>query len=396
MKRKIRVLHVISNFGLGGAEVWIIALLKFFKECEAELPVTIESDVFLTNGEPSYFDSQALDLGATLFYSRYSRETIIRFVHDWRCCLKNRQYDVIHDHQEFSAGWHFLMGAGLLPKVTIAHLHNPMSHQISYSSSVTRKMILSIGNRLIARFATNLLSTSAQLIDEHGFNSKTFKNLSKEAVHCGFDTSRFLGDTNADKKSICLEFGLPFDSRILLFVGRLDSHQDQTLNQKNPSFCLEIARCCADVDPGFFCLIAGGGARMQTLLEERVRGWGLLTRILFLGPRTDVPRLMRGASALILPSISEGLGMVAVEAQASGLPVIASDAVPRECAVVDELVDFLPLSAGAEFWATAVFSRFAKTSRDIYRANSKVKSSKFSIHNSAGRLSEIYQGLRVK
>jgi hypothetical protein len=52
MLRKLKVLHVVSNFGIGGAEVWLIALLRYHKEHAEQLGVKVETDVFLSNGAP--------------------------------------------------------------------------------------------------------------------------------------------------------------------------------------------------------------------------------------------------------------------------------------------------------------------------------------------------------
>ena len=167
---------------------------------------------------------------------------------------------------------------------------------------------------------------------------------------------------------------------------------DESLNQKNPTFCLEVARECAQRDPRFVCLLAGGGEEMRSRLAERVRSWGLEKQILLLGPRKDVPTLMSAADLLLFPSFQEGLGMVAVEAQAAGLPVVASDTVPAECKVVDSMVDFLPLLSGNDMWANHVMQKLYQPKPDANLANQLVTSSNFSIYNSAKRLVQVYSG----
>jgi glycosyltransferase involved in cell wall biosynthesis len=238
-----------------------------------------------------------------------------------------------------------------------------------------------------------LLSTSRQLITEQGFDAlPAARNLPKMAVYCGFDPQRFWGVRGRARREICAEFNLRSKSKVMLFVGRLNSNANDAMNQKNPFFCLEVAKACAARNPDFVCLVAGGGEPTLHTLQKRVMGWGLGSRIRLLGVRSDVPRLMLGSDLLLLPSLGEGLGMVAVEAQAAGLPVIASDAVPRECMVVEEMVDFLPLHAGPERWADAVLEKVAVPKTDHRIANQRVVDSPFSIEHSAKRLIEIYQG----
>jgi glycosyltransferase involved in cell wall biosynthesis len=391
--KTIKVLQVLSNFGIGGAETWLISLLRHFKDHAAALGCEVKTDVFLTHGFLDRLDDEAEALGARLIYARYSRKTLPSFIATWRKTLTEVRYDAIHDHQEFTAGWHFLFGAGQLPPVRIAHLHNPMSHQASYGFSPARRAAIRIGNRLIAGHATHLLSTSRQLITEQGFDDlRAARHLKKMAVYCGFDPQRFLLPSAGARAQLRSEFALNPQAKVMLFVGRLDSDMDESRNQKNPTFCLEVARECARRDPDFVCLLAGGGEAMCTRLQERVRSWGLAERILLIGPRPDVPVLMAGADLLLFPSLAEGLGMVAVEAQAAGLPVIASDAVPSECRVIDGIVDLLPLAAGAEYWADKVMDKMQQAKPDARAANRAVVASPFSIDNSAKKLLGIYRG----
>jgi glycosyltransferase involved in cell wall biosynthesis len=389
----IRVLQVLSNFGIGGAETWLISLLRYFKENAAELGCQVQTDVFLTHGIRDRLDDEAEALGARLIYARYSRKTLPSFISTWRRTLASERYDAIHDHQEFSSGWHFLFGVGRLPPIRISHLHNPMSHQVSYGTGPGRRASILIGNHLIARQATHLLSTSRQLITEQGFDDlSAARRLKKMSLYCGFDPSRFMLNSRETHTLLRSQFELPPESKVVLFVGRLDSNMDESCNQKNPSFCLEVARECARRDPSFICLLAGGGEVMRKRLQERVLSWGLAKRILLLGPRQDVPHLMAGADLLLFPSFAEGLGMVAVEAQSAGLPVIASDGVPEECCVVEGMVDFLPLAAGVDHWAGKVMQKLNQPKPDRIQANLKVAASPFSISNSAMLLTSIYRG----
>ena len=84
--------------------------------------------------------------------------------------------------------------------------------------------------------------------------------------------------------------------------------------------------------------------------------------------------------------------MVAVEAQAAGLPVLASTAVPRECIVVPDLYNALPLAEPIELWADTLLEIINKPrlARDQYR--SALELSPFSIATSARRLEQIYSG----
>ena len=81
--------------------------------------------------------------------------------------------------------------------------------------------------------------------------------------------------------------------------------------------------------------------------------------------------------------------MVVVEAQAAGLPVLASDTTPRECVVVAELVEFLPLT-DPNYWATQTLQLLGRARPNLSECNAAVKRSAFSIENSARSLAAIY------
>ncbi|HEY0282314.1 MAG TPA: glycosyltransferase, partial [Rhizomicrobium sp.] len=98
------------------------------------------------------------------------------------------------------------------------------------------------------------------------------------------------------------------------------------------------------------------------------------------------------ADMLFFPSRQEWLGMVAVEAQAAGLPVLASDAVPAAAKVVPELYRSLPVHSSLADWTDALFATLNTPRVAMDAARRAVEASDFSIETSASRLARIYGG----
>jgi glycosyltransferase involved in cell wall biosynthesis len=396
-KREVRVLQVFDGLGMGGAETWLMSLLKYFREHNSDLPVSVKFDVLLTGGEKAIFDDEAMALGANLFYVRYGRSNLLSFVREFRKILAKGNYDAIHDHQDYVAGLHFLLGAGLLPPTRIAHVHNPLLHIANYATKPLRKLATKVGKRLLRYFATDIMGTSVQVLGEYGFQSGHDRSANIGAAHCGFDVSRYRGDYEVTHRELCKEFGWDNSSKIVLFVGRLEGteglHAGQLMTHKNPEFSLDVIRECIARDSTVRLLMAGSGEKKKRELEEKIDASGLSGEIRILGVRTDVPRLMLGSDLLLFPSLAEGLGMVVVEAQAAGLRVIASDTTPQECVVISDLVEFFSLSASAHQWASKVINLINLASPERAECNRIVRESPFSIENSAAQLCQLYAGI---
>jgi len=385
--RPIRVLQVIDSLGMGGAERWLMELLRLWSKTEA-----VQMDVLASGGKTGIFDDEARQLGAKVHYLKYGRQQLPAFARQFRRLLLDGRYDAIHDHQDYISGWHFLMGDGALPSVRITHVHNP-SYQIrnNYGVTLARRITARIGKALVARYSTHITGTSRQAIAEYGFDTSRFKRIPKAALHCGFQPARFAGERDPAKASVCAEFGWPEDAEIILFVGRIDVSVDCAHPQthKNSAFAVSVGMEAAQREERACMLLAGAPSPAVRILEHRIAAAGLSDRIRFVGIRNDAERLMLGSNVLLFPSRGEGLGMAAVEAQAAGLPVLASEGVPRECVVVPELVRFQKVEAGEAAWASELL-RLAKWPRGNVDANRRVAASAFSIENSAGALLRLY------
>jgi hypothetical protein len=217
-ERPFRVLQIIDSLGMGGAETWLMEVLRLWSKSDV-----CRIDFLATSGNPGIFDEEARRLGAQVHYVRYRLAHLPRFAKQFRQVLQEGQYDAMHDHQDYASGWHFLMGGGALPPVRVTHVHNP-AYQIRNNYGVTngRWFTAQVGKALVARYSTHITGTSRQVIAEYGFDASRFRRIPKAALYCGFDPARFLGDPIMAKASVSHEFGWPEDSKIILFAGRID------------------------------------------------------------------------------------------------------------------------------------------------------------------------------
>ena len=130
-----------------------------------------------------------------------------------------------------------------------------------------------------------------------------------------------------DPVAVRAEFGFAPEAPVVLFAGRL-------ADQKRVDDLLKALDLLQHVQPELRTLIAGDGP-LRERLEETAHGYALDDKVLFLGHRNDVPRLLAAADLLVLPSSYEGLPNVVLEAMRFRKPVVATAAPGTTEVVVD-------------------------------------------------------------
>jgi len=111
--------------------------------------------------------------------------------------------------------------------------------------------------------------------------------------------------------------GVPPGAFLALFVGRLHA-------QKGLPLLLDAAERVAADRPGWHLALAGAGPERDRLLGSLAARPGLAERVHLLGPRRDVPALLKAADVVVLPSLWEGMPNVVLEAMAARRAVVAT------------------------------------------------------------------------
>ena len=155
---------------------------------------------------------------------------------------------------------------------------------------------------------------------------------------------------------------------------------------KNQSFLLDVFAELMKLRENSVLVIAGDGELSESL-KQKANTLGISHKVMFLGAVDDVSPLYQVLDCFVFPSLSEGLGIAAVEAQTSGLVTVCSDGVPKEAGIT-ELCSFMPLTASPKEWAEHIISRASDYERRSYA--DEVKAAGYDIHDTARQLEEIY------
>ena len=158
------------------------------------------------------------------------------------------------------------------------------------------------------------------------------------------DTDRF--EYSAEKREkIRKKLGLSDNTILIGTVGRLSAVKNQT-------FILEILNNLIKDGQDAKVIFVGDG-ESRKMLENYASSLSLNEYCFFTGGVANVEDYYNAMDVFLLPSFREGLGMAAIEAQATGLRCIVSTGVPEECNVTGN-VEFLPLDKGAEYWGKKI------------------------------------------
>ena len=369
-RKHLRVLHVLGSMDPGGVETWLLSILKYIDRESLEFH-------FCTLGPKlGLYTNEIKNLGGELLRCPKSLN-LWSFQNSFRKLLREGKYDVLHSHVYFFSGALLRWAKEEGVPVRIAHSHSSRDDR---PDNQVRRCYRGLMRSWISRNATCGFAVSklaaAELFGEGWESDGRFRIL-----HCGIDLDEFQKPVN--RNAIRQELGLPLDTPV---VG----HVANFLPAKNHSFVLGVTAEVLKSRPNIHFLLVGDGP-LRHQIQERAAAMGLSSRMHFVGTRTDVPRLMRGAMDLYLfPSINEGFGLTLLEAQAAGLRCLASDTIPREVSCIPGYVDFIPLSAGVECWAKRAISRLEMPGSGPVSLPINAVPSRISIHHSVRELTSVY------
>jgi glycosyltransferase involved in cell wall biosynthesis len=373
-KRAVRILHVLGGMDRGGVETWLMHVLRHIDRQRFQMDFAVNIE------RRCAYDDEIEALGSKI-YPCPTPSNPLRYAHNFLKILREHgPYDVVHSHVHHYSGFVLFLAKRASVPVRIAHSHSDTSSLDDRSSSV-RRLYLGSSRRWIARYASTKLAASQEAASSL-FGTSWAASAGTSLLYCGIDLTPF--DVPVDRITLRRELGLGPDDFVIGHVGRFCA-------VKNHEFLLRIQSEVCKLETKAKLFLVGKGP-LEKKIRDIARSLGLQDSVRFAGVRDDIPRLMLGAmDVFVLPSLHEGLPLVAIEAQAAGLPTFLSETVSREADFSIGLVRFISPDSSPRDWALAILGQRKK--RSDYpgaEAVALLKKSHFAIERSVANLCGVY------
>ena len=356
----MKVLHIINNLQVGGAEVLLKNLAPRLREqgIEAEIAVLGHVESYIEKELAAQGFTVTSDIQASVYSAR----------HIFPLMRRLRDFDVVHVHLFPAQLWTAAakrLSRSPIPLLTTEHgTHN--RRRKAWFRPLDRWMY--------AQYGTIVCASDAIADSLTAWVPQCARQVS--VITNGIPLGRFSNVGEIENGDLPLVGPGP----VVLSVGRLAPEKDQET----------LVRAMALVPDAHLILVGVGPLRQE--LGAIASSVGVADRVHFLGARQDVPELIQRADVYVQPSKWEGFGIAAVEAMAGGTPVVVSH-IPGLSDVVGDAGVLFPAGDHRRLADSLKQLLQDPEQRRILAEKGRLRARLFSIENTARKYTALYRSL---
>lgn len=327
IEKPVNVLYV--NGGImrrGGIESFMMNYYRHIDHARVHID-------FLVHGYgQGIFDKEIEASGSKIIHVPVKSRHPLKYSRELRRIFASKEYMIVHSHTDAMSAWILRIAKQCNVPIRIAHSHNT-DH---LTSSKLKYALNEFARKRICRYATHRFACSEKA------GKWLFKDNTFTVIPNAIELHNFQFDSSV-RDRMRNTLSLNNENIVIGHVGRFDT-------QKNHEFLLDVFDSLSKMNIQYRLLLIGEGWLKEAIMNS-AEARGLKDKVLFLGERSDVAALYNAMDLFVLPSLFEGLAVVLVEAQANGLPVLASDTITRE-ASINKNIWYIPLNK--ELWAQEI------------------------------------------
>lgn len=333
MSEILRVAHIVGKMCNGGVENTV---LNYYKNIDKD---NIQFDFFVD--EDSTIDLNVLkkeinDMGGEV-YVVPPYQQLNKYIFKLSEIFKKNNYKIVHSHLNTLNIFPLYAAKKANVPVRIAHNHSTAGKG-EMKKNILKYMLRPFGKL----FATNLVACT-RYAGEWMWGKKTFSRGEIKVFYNAIDLEKFKKNGYVREK-YRKELNIN-DKFVIGNVGRF-------CKQKNHEFLIDVFYNVYKKNDDAVLILVGEGS-IEKDIKDKVNNLNLDKSVIFAGTRRDVYNIYQVMDVFVFPSIYEGLGMAAIEAQAIGLPTIVSTGVPKEAKITNK-IKFLSIDDGVDVWADEI------------------------------------------
>ena len=329
----MRILQIGMTDNLGGIESYLI---NYYRNINKE---KVQFDFINIYNQNLCFQDEIEKLGGKVYKVSSYYKHPLKYVNEVKKLIKKNNYEIIHCNMNSAVMLYPLIAAKFAgAKVIIAHSHNNCSDK-----GILKKILHNVNKHFIDLFANYYFACSREA-GEWFFSKKNMAGDNFFVINNPIDINKFVYSERIRKK-VKKELHIEDDTFTVGHVGRFTP-------QKNHDFLIEVFEKFHKMNNNSKLILIGVG-ELQDKIRIKVKKKNLTNNVIFLNNRNDVNEIMQCMDFFILPSLYEGFGIVLIEAQASGLPILTSLNIPDSVKITDSFHK-LPLNVQPEKWARKI------------------------------------------
>ena len=361
---KIKVLHILWSGGIGGAEEYIISLIKYFDYFKFEIHLC-----FLSKKGVIFEEAIKKNRNVTFIGMKNGFDIIgaLRFA----IYLHRRKFNIIHSHTR-----NFLSSAIMFffyrtEKILTHHL-SPGDIRAIKKSQLFYRIFCRIFTRIIA---ISEVVRKSLIIDMNVDPNRII------VIHNGIDLDKYYQNLPSANDLLYIKES---NKSILGFIGRMETY-------KRPDLFINVAREIIEIKKEFYFIMVGDGPKMDEC-RKMISNYGIDSYFILLGFRRDIANILKLFDGLFFTSSGEGFGIVILEAMAMGMPVFAINDGAISEIITHKKNGILLDTTEPELTAQEITRYFEDKSliEKIRKQSIEDVHSKFSIELCARKIEELY------
>lgn len=367
--KQLRVLHILDELNTGGAERIVVSYFQNIhrEQFQWDFIITQQAD----HTKRGLLEPTVEQLGGRIYRVPRKRENYLRNITETAKIIKNGHYDIVHSHLDELSAFYLASARQAGVPLRICHSHLAGASRGRMVEMLCKGLKPLLEHVVTDRFACGL-DAGKSLWGEKAVESGSVYIMKNAIASDRFRFQREIRDRV--RREMHLE-----NHWVVGTVGRLSY-------QKNSLFLIDIMKNLIQVRPDAVLLVVGEGDLLEEM-QWRVKAYDLPDHVRFLGGRSDVHELMMAMDVFLLPSRFEGLPIVLVEAQCSGLPCIISDTITQEV-IVTQQVYTVSINAAPDRWAEVTAG--ADTGSDRQEGYERINEHGYDILQAARALESHY------